>query len=184
MRTTPHVRSALDWLVENQMKDGGWHCFYEKAFGRGTLDCWEGLSAYAAFPKQKWSRRMKRSVERGAEFYLARELSEEGPRWYLPWFRFHYPVHYYYDLLVGLDVITKLGYADDRRLLPALSLMKKKRRPDGRWVLDAVHPDIGVGAGYRMNKNKVRPLSLEEAGKPSKWITMCALRVLRRVGEL
>jgi len=179
----PHVRSALDWLVENQMKDGGWHCFYEKAFGEGTLDCWEGLSAYAALPRQKWSRRVKRSAERGAEFYLARGLSKEGARRYLPWFRFHYPVHYYYDLLVGLDVISKLGFADDRRLRPALSLMKEKRRPDGRWVLDAVHPDLGWGAGYRMSRSKVRPLALEEVGKPSKWITLCALRVLERVGE-
>jgi len=178
-----HVRSALDWLVENQMKDGGWHCFHEKAFGRGTLDCWKGLSAYAAFPRQKWSRRIKRSAERGAEFYLDRELSNEGPRRYLPWFRFHYPVHYYYDVLVGLDVITRLGYADDRRLLPALSLLKKRRRPDGTWLLDAVHPDLGLGAGYRMNKRKVRPLALETKGKPSKWITLCALRVLRRAGE-
>jgi len=178
-----HVRSALDWLVQNQMKDGGWHCFYEKAFGRGTLDCWEGLSAYAAFPRQEWSRSIKRSAEMGAEFYLARKLSREGSRRYLPWFRFHYPVHYYYDVLVGLDVITRLGYADDRRLLPALSLLREKRRLDGRWILDAVHPDLGWGAGYRMNKKRVRPLALEEKGKPSKWITLCALRVLQRVGE-
>jgi prenyltransferase beta subunit len=47
------VRSAFDWLVENQMDDGGWHCFYEEAFGRGTLDCWEGLSAFAALPKSR-----------------------------------------------------------------------------------------------------------------------------------
>jgi hypothetical protein len=179
----PHVRSALDCLVENQMKDGGWHCFYERAFGKGTLDCWEGLSAYAAFPRQKWSRSIKRSAERGAEFYLDRGLSKQGPRRYLPWFRFHYPVHYYYDVLVGLDVITSLGYGDDRRLGPALELLKKKRRPDGTWLLDAVHPDIGWGAGYRYNRRKVTPLALEEAGKPSKWITMCALRVLRRAGE-
>jgi hypothetical protein len=179
----PNVRSALDWLVENQMKDGGWHCFYEKAFGKGTLDCWEGLSAYAALPRQKWTRRLKRSAERGAEFYLDRELSNEGPRRYVPWLRFHYPVHYYYDVLDGLDVITGLGYADDKRLLPALSLLEKKRRPDGRWLLDAVHPDMGLGAGYRMDKSKVRPLALEEAKKPSKWITMCALRVLRRIGD-
>jgi hypothetical protein len=179
----PHVRSAFDWLVENQMKDGGWHSFPEEANGRGTLDCWEGLSAYAALPRQKWSRGIKRSVERGAEFYLARGLSREGQRRYLPWFRFHYPVHYFYDILVGLDIITKLGYADDKRLVPALSLMKKKRKPDGRWLLDAVHPDLGWGAGYRMNKKKVTPLALEEVGKPSKWITLCALRVLRRAGD-
>jgi hypothetical protein len=126
---------------------------------------------------------MKASAERGAEFYLSRELFRQGSRRYLPWFMFHYHVHYYYDLLVGLDVLTGLGYADDRRLLPALTFLREERRPDGKWILDAVHPDLGRGAGYRMSKRRVRPLALEEEGKPSKWITLCALRVLRRVGE-
>jgi len=66
----PRVRSALDWLVRNQMEDGGWHCMYERAFGSGTLDCWEGLAAFAALPRERWTRRMKRSIENGAEFYL------------------------------------------------------------------------------------------------------------------
>jgi hypothetical protein len=179
----PHVRSALDQLVKTQLKDGGWHCWPEEAGWKGTLDCWEGLSAIAAFPRQKWSRSIKRSAERGAEFFLDRGLSKEGPKRYLPWFRFHYPNHYYYDVLVGLDVITKLGYADDKRLRPALSLMKKKRRKDGKWNLDAVPPDLGWGAGYRVSKKRVTPLALEDVGKPSKWITLCALRVLRRTGE-
>lgn len=177
----PHVRSALDQLVATQKEDGGWHCFTGET--KGTLDCWEGLSAFAAFSKQKWSRSIKRSAERGAEFYLHRGLSKEGPKRYLPWFRFHYPVHYFYDVLVGLDVVTNLGYADDKRLRPALSLVKEKRRRDGTWALDKVHPDLGWGAGYHMTMKKVRPLALEEAGKPSKWITMCALRVLGRVGD-
>lgn len=179
----PHVRSALDWIVDEQKDDGGWHCFYERGVGDGTLDCWEGLSAYVALPRQKWSRRIKSSAERGAEFYLARGLTKEGPRRYLPWFRFHYPVHYYYDLLVGLDVVTALGYTDDGRLLPALSLLRKKRRSDGRWILDRVHPDLGRGAGYRMRDREVRPLSLERAGQPSRWMTMRALRVLGRAGD-
>lgn len=176
------VRAAFDWLVENQMADGGWHCFYERAHGRGTLDCWEGLSAFAALPRRKWTRRIKRSVERGAEFYLERALFKEGPRRYLPWFRFHYPVHYYYDLLVGLDVITSLGYAGDRRLRAALRILEKKRGLDGTWALDNVHPDLGLGAGYRFRK-RPRHFALETKGKPSKWITLTALRVLKRVED-
>ena len=73
---------------------------------------------------------MRRSVERGAEFYLRKGLLRQGRRRYVPWFRFHYPVHYYYDALVGLDVITKLGYGEDARLDPALSLMIEKRRKE------------------------------------------------------
>jgi hypothetical protein len=173
------VLAAFDWLIENQKDDGGWHCFYERAFGRGTLDCWEGLSAFAALPRSKWTRRIKRSVERGAEFYLKRELFKQG-RHYAPWLRFHYPVHYYYDALVGLDVVTSLGYTDDKRLKPALRLLEGKRRADGTWALDAVHPDLGRGASYRL-KRKPKRFALEKEGRSSKWITLTALRVLKRV---
>ena len=58
---------------------------------------------------------MKSAVEKGAEYFLERELHIQGDR-YEPWYRFHYPVHYYYDMLVGLDFMTALGYADDRRM--------------------------------------------------------------------
>ena len=176
------VKAAFDWLVKNQMDDGGWHCFYEMAFGKGTLDAWEGLSAFAALPRSNWTRRMKRSVERGAEFYLKKGLFRQGRQRYAPWFRFHYPVHYYYDVLVGLDVLTRLGYGDDERLDPALALLEEKRGPDGTWVLEAVHPDLGAGAGYRLNKS-VTPLALEAKGRPSKWITITCLQVRKRVDE-
>ena len=173
------VVSAFDWLVDNQMADGGWHCMYERAFGRGTLDCWEGLSAFAVLPRRKWTRRIKRCVEDGAEFYLTRELFRQG-RPYQPWFRFHYPVHYYYDVLVGLDVVTSLGYASDERLKPALKIMEQKRRIDGTWTLDAVHPDIRPG--YRFERH-ARRFALERQGRSSKWITLLALRILKRVCE-
>src|SRR5205807_530177 len=41
--------------------------------------------------------------------YLTRRLFREGAHPSRPWFRLHYPVHSYYDLLVGLDVLTSLG---------------------------------------------------------------------------
>jgi hypothetical protein len=176
------VVAGFDWIVDNQMEDGGWHCFYERAFGRGTLDCWEGLSAFAALPKRQWTGRIKRSAERGAEFYLERKLFKQGRRRYLPWLRFHYPVHYYYDILVGLDVITSLGYGDDKRLRPALEILKQKRRTDGTWALDSIHPDLGAGAGYGL-RHKPRRFALEQEGRPSKWITLTALRVLKRVQD-
>ncbi len=178
----PRVHAGYDWLVKYQMEDGGWHCFYEKAFGRGTLDCWEGLSAYSVLPRQKWTRGIKNSVEKGSEFYLERELFKQGRKRYAPWFRFHYPVHYYYDILVGLDIITALGYAGDKRLKAALEILKDKRLKNGVWALDAVHPDIGPGVGYRFRR-RLRRFALERENEPSKWITLTALRVLKRVDE-
>jgi hypothetical protein len=123
---------------------------------------------------------MTRAIEKGVEFYLARELFKEG-RKYEPWFRFHYPNHYLYDILVGLDVVTQLGYGGDRRLRPALEILQKKRRSDGTWLLDRQHPDLGPGLKIYSDMKKVRPLVLEPAGKPSKMITLKALTVLKRV---
>ncbi len=171
------VGKLFDRLVEDQKEDGGWHCFKSS---HGTLDCWEALAAYSALPESRRTRKITRSIERGAEFYLERKLFDDGQRRYAPWFRFHYPNHYYYDILVGLDVLTKLGYGGDRRLGPALKVLKEKRRSDGAWLLDSVHPDLAAGAQYSLRK-KAHPFSLERAGKPSKWITLVAMRVQRRV---
>ncbi len=173
------VRKLFDWLVEDQREDGGWNC---SQGAPGTLDAWEALAAFASVPKAKRSRGMNRAVERGAEFYLERKLFEEGPR-YEPWFRFHYPSHYFYDVLVGLDVITQLGFAGDRRLKPALDILREKRQADGTWLADADHPDIGPGVEIHPDVGEIKPLVIEPAGKPSKWITLKALTVLKRVGE-
>lgn len=172
----PKVRSAIRWLVREQRENGGWHCWGK----RGVIDAWEGMSAFAVYPKQKWTRSLKRSVERGAEFYLKRELHKEG-KWYEPWFRFHFPEHYYYDLLIGLDFLTALGFGSDRRLTYALDLLKQKRDPDGKWNLDAAHPDVDASIAKWYKKRPPTPLVLERVGEPSKMITLKALRILKRV---
>ncbi len=171
------VRMLFDWMLEDQRENGGWNCSPEAP---GTLDGWEALAAFAAVPQAKRSARMDRAIARGAEFYLKRNLFREGRR-YAPWFRFHYPTHYFYDVLVGLDVLTRLGFADDPRLRSALNILRDKRRRDGTWVIDRVHPDFGRGTKIDLHARRITPLILEEPGRPSKWITLTALRVLDRV---
>jgi hypothetical protein len=175
----PKVRSAFQWFVKNQAAQGGWSCF---GSGR-NLDSWEPMSAFAAYPRQKWTKSMKLAVEKGAEFYLEREMDKQGGR-YEPWYRFHYPIHYYYDLLVGLDFMTTLGYADDRRLSRAIHILKEKRRADGRWNLDAVHPDVegGMAEWYKKHpKQAPTAFALEKVGEPSKMVTLKAMSVLDRL---
>ncbi len=176
-RDDPRVKKVFGWLVSHQKEDGGWQCFNSD---KGTLDCWEALAAFSALPKAERTKSMNASIEKGAEFYLERRLHEEGQR-YDPWYRFHYPNHYYYDILVGLDVLTSLGFAGDKRLVDALQLLRQKRLPDGSWTLEAVHPDIGEG--YTFREKGVRKFAVEAEGQPSKWITLTALKVLKRVDE-
>lgn len=176
------VRAAFGWLVRNQKPNGGWHCWGKN----GVIDGWEGMSAFAVYPRQKWTRGMKNAVDKGLEFYLERRLLRQGAR-YDPWYRLHFPYHYYYDLLVGLEFITALGKGDDPRAAYAIGLLKKKRRPDGRWLMDAIHPDYRnagkLPTWWPKYKDRLRPFSLERAGEPSKMITLRAMRVLKQLGE-
>jgi len=178
------VRRAFDWFVKTQSELGGWSCWNYGSHPKGrNLDSWEPLSAFAVYPRRKWTRGMKLAVEKGAEFFLERELHRQGDR-YEPWYRFHYPVHYYYDMLVGLDFMTALGYSDDKRLRYAIHLLKKKRRPDGKWNLDSVHPDPESPQGRWDRKHPrqaTTPFALEEPGKPSRMITLNALKILSRI---
>lgn len=173
------ITRLFDWLIEDQRDDGGWNCEQGKG---GTLDCWEALAAFAAIPSERRSPKMNESVQRGAEFYLSRQLFREGSK-YPPWLRFHYPNHYYYDILLGLDILTQLGFGGDKRLLPALEIVKKRRMRDGRWKMDRVHPDPNARAGGKGSRPVARPLVIEPEGGPSKWITLRALRVLKRARE-
>jgi hypothetical protein len=175
----PRIRRSLEWLVETADPKGGWSCW---GTGR-NLDSWEGLSAFAAYPRGRWTPEMQGVVERAAEFYLSRGLHRQGGR-YAPWYRFHYPIHYYYDVLVGVDLLTALGYGKDPRLRFALSLLRKKRRSDGRWALDAVHPDVtgSMARWYRAHpQQRPVPVALEAVGEPSRMLTLTALKVLARV---
>ncbi|MFZ0891185.1 MAG: prenyltransferase/squalene oxidase repeat-containing protein [Thermoplasmata archaeon] len=177
----PLVRKSIDWLLKTQLADGGWHC--DPSATQGTLDCWEALAAFATLPPQLRTEGVRRSIERGAEFYLERGLWHEGSTTYAPWLRWHYPTHYYYDLLVGLDVLTALGYATDPRIRPALQLLEERRNSNGSWNLDAQHPDVSPEESYQP-RTPIYPFVLELADRPSRWITTTAAIVLQRSGRL
>ena len=175
------LQPAIDWLVSSQKADGGWHC-WESAVG--TIDCWEALAAFDALPATRRTPAVEEAIRRGAEFYLSHGLLGEGLDPYAPWLRLHYPVHYYYDFLVGLDTLTRLGYGRDPRLRPALERLESLRNADGTWNMGPLHPDIPPddSVEYRIS-TPYYPFALEWPDRPSRWITLTALAVLRRAGR-
>jgi hypothetical protein len=174
----PATHRSIEWLLRAQKPDGGWHCFPSKS---GTLDGWEPMAAFASIPEEDRTPEIRGAIRRGAEFYLERGLLREGPGEYAPWKRLHYPTHYYYDLLVGLDMLTALGYGEDRRMRPALALLERMRNRDGTWNLDRLHPD-SEDPSYSID-GPFYPFGLEPEAKPSRWITLTALRALGRAGR-
>ena len=167
---------ALGWLVKVQNMDGGWLCPYWKAHVNDTHGCFYGsicpMEAFSEVPATERSDQMKQAIERGAEYLLMHRLYKADHHGFRiinkRWLRFGFPWFYGYDILRGLSVLTKLGYENDSRLCDAVELLVQKRQSDGTWLLD-VSP-IG-----RMHVN------FEPVGKPSKWITLNALRVLKRL---
>ncbi len=173
------VKRALEWLVKIQNKDGGWLCPYWRAHVKDTHGCFYGticpLEAFSEVTGKSLTEEMEETIEKAAEFLLMHRLFKADHHGYKvinqSWLKLSFPWFYRYNILRGLDVLTKLGYIEDERLSDAVQLLLQKRRPDGKWILESA--PIG-----RMQAN------LETVGKPSKWITLYALRVLKRLHKL
>jgi len=181
----PRVKRGVDWLLMHQRADGGWNCFPEDEPG-STVDSWEPLVALGTIPSSERSPDFARAIKRGLEFFLEQRLGVNAG--YEPWRRIHFPRHYYYDFLLGLELATSLGDAEDARLKPALDLLLSKRSADSRWALDATHPDVDPEGDppYKpiyaeMMRTTVR-LEVEPPSAPSRWATLAAMRVLQNVG--
>jgi len=169
------VRRALSWLVEIQNEDGGWLCPYWKAHVKDRHGCFMGtitpLDAFSEVPEELKTTQMMKAIERGVEFLLMHRLFKADHHGFRTikkgWLKLGFP-WFFYDILRGLSVVTKLGYTRDERLNDALELLLQKQNAEGRWILD----DTPSG---RMQT------SLEQKGKPSKWVTLHALKVIKRV---
>lgn len=174
----PRVKKAIKWLVKIQNQDGGWLCPYWRAHIQDKHGCFYGticpLEAFSEMPEENLTKEMKQTIKKGAEFLLMHHLFKADHHNLKIinkiWLQLGFPWFYGYNILRGLDILTKLGYAKGKRLNDAVKILLQKRRADGTWVLE----NTPTG---RMRAN------IETKGNPSKWITMIALRVLKRLGK-
>ncbi|MGE3074271.1 MAG: hypothetical protein AB7N24_13555 [Dehalococcoidia bacterium] len=166
------VGDIVTRLLGEQLEDGGWNCEAENGSVRSsfhtTINVLEGLIEYeravGGSPEVAASRR------KGEEYLLERRLMNRrssGEVVEPSWLEFSFPVHWYYDVLRGLDYFRAVGGQPDSRLRPAIDLLRTKQQPDGSWLLENTH------AGNV-------PFQLEGGdGQPSRWNTLRALRVLK-----
>jgi len=77
-----------------------------------------------------------------------------------------YPYRWHYSVLRGLEYFARAGAPRDERLKEAIDLLSAKRGPDGLWPLEHKYAAVVY-------------FNMERVGKPSRWVTLRALRVLR-----
>ena len=172
------VRSIIDRLLAEQLPDGGWNCAATSGSKRSsfntTICVLEALLEYERASGRTVGVTAARL--RGQEYLLERrlfrrlstgEVIERDRKGGASWSSFAFPTWWHYDVLRGLEYLRSAGVAPDARVAEAIDLVASKRDGDGRWLLEVRYPGS-------------MPIEIDEGeGRPSRWITMRALRVLR-----
>ncbi|HLH18294.1 MAG TPA: hypothetical protein VKX45_13820 [Bryobacteraceae bacterium] len=171
------VDAVVARLIEEQLEDGGWNCEAENGSVHSsfhtTIRVLEGLLAYER-AKGGGAAECRAARRRGKEYLLERKLfrrKSTGAVVNPAWLEFSFPARWHYDVLRALDYFREAGDPPDPRMDEAIGLLRAKRQPEGFWLLENTHP----GAVH---------FALEDGdGKPSRWNTLRALRILRWYGQ-
>ena len=166
------VDAVVAGLLGEQLEDGGWNCEVENGSLRSsfhtTIRVLEGLLAHER--ATGGSAQAIAARRRGEEYLLERKLfrrKSSGAVVDPAWLEFSFPTRWHYDVLRALEYFRATGDPPDRRVAEAVDLLWSKRQSDGTWLLENTHP----GAVH---------FTLEDGdGRPSRWNTLRALRVLR-----
>lgn len=174
----PRTQKTIQFLVDHYDESHrGWKC---RAYpiNRDAVfpqECYMGLckvlKAFSKFPPKHRSPEINQIINQLVEVIFENQIHKylrnpDGTRKEKAgWKRFGFPLFYNSDILEVLDSLTRLGIKDSR-MQEAIDLVINLQQPDGRWILKHTfngkfHHDIEV------------------KGKPSKWITLRALRVLK-----
>lgn len=176
----PRVAAAHRWLLGRQRDDGGWNCDHRpQARHSSFVSTLAALKGLAARPSRR-PRDAREATARSVEFLLAHRLfrshrtGEPVKRFWPP--RLTLPSHYAYDLLQPLRVLALAGAGVDHRMEEALELLERKADARGRWPVERV-PLPASG-------DLAHAIRIEPEGRPSRWLTLTALTVLRRFGRV
>lgn len=164
------VTPVVERILEERLDDGGWNCDAEIGSVRSsfdtTINVLEGLAEFER--ANGGSSDVEEARTAGEEYLLERGLfrsKSTGSVVDPAYLDFAFPYYWHYDVLRALDYFRRAGSDPDPRLQEAIELVRSKRQPDGRWLLDRVHP----GRVF---------FDFEAVGQPSRWNTLRALRVL------
>jgi hypothetical protein len=170
------VRGIIERLLAEQLPDGGWNCEAANGSTRSSFNttiC--VLEALLEYERAAGDSAVHEARLRGQEYLLERrlfrrkstgEVIERDRKGGTVWTRFAFPTWWHYDVLRGLEYLRLAGATPDGRVGEAIDVIASKRDNDGRWPLEIQYPGT-------------MPIETDEdEGRPSRWNTLRALRVL------
>ncbi len=130
------------------------------------------LGALAEAPAARRSPAVQSAVESGVALLLSGDLACGGyaaPGGPSPlWLKLGFPLAYASDLLEALEALLRLGVGRRPEMEAAVDLVASKRDGAGRWALEYTPHNTWSSFG--------------PVGRPNKWVTLRALRVLKAWG--
>ncbi len=173
------LQKALQWLVKYQRFDDEPGKAPDEWPYKRWKQCWgertchsiivKSLKAFAEIPEDKRTPEISDYIVKGVEHMLNHHIHKRNHppvRGSFKWLEFGFPLMWSIDALEVLEILTRLGY-NDERMHESLKAMISKQDHEGRWILENT-----FNGRFQTN--------IERKGKPSKWITLNALRVLKR----
>lgn len=165
------LNSLVDYLLREQMPDGGWNCQRYKGARHSsfhtTINVLEGLLEFQSY-REYALQQIYESQKKAVEFLLQHKLFRShrtGEVVDPKMLRLSFPPRWRYDILRALDYFQKAKISYDSRMDDALGILQKKRQQDGLWPLQNRHP----GKAF---------FEMEQVSKASRWNTLRSLRVL------
>ena len=174
----PRLQRAIDWMTTWQRADdaegdiprGAVYDRYEMCWGQHSchMGVAKALKGLAAIPAGQRSPEVTAKIDLCANYFLKHHLYKKSHDLEVVsrpgWLKLGFPLMYQTDILELLDVFAGLDWWDPR-LADALAILQSKRLADGRWILENTF-------------NGKMAVRFEQKGKPSKWLTLKACRVL------
>jgi hypothetical protein len=173
------TQRLLDFILDyHDDENAGWKC---RAYPIDParvfpVNCYMGatkvLKALSLIPEERRSPEIRRVILREVGNLMDNNIYQylrnpDGSRKdKAGWKRFGFPLFYQADALEILDTLTRLGVRDPR-MKPSIDLVLDAQQEDGTWLLKDTF-------------NGKMIVDIEEKHRPSKWITLRAMRVLKR----
>ena len=172
-----YLKSIIDFLLVEHMSDGGFNCDSNRrstshSSMHSTLSVIEGFLEYSQNGYEYRLNELKEAEAESREFLLRHNLFQSDRTGQIidkKMLMLSYPSRWRYDILRALEYFRLAGVEYDSRMDAAVRVLLKKQRADNRWPVQARHP----GQTH---------FDMEKTGKPSRWNTLRALRVLKHFG--